>query len=875
MASTQTATEARKARSRKEFLGKGCCGKVHALSDNSGGNIAWKEFDSRAIDRYWVGEFDRRYRAIGERHPGILHRHGSNFSRSPAICISDLAIGNDGTCLTAKALDSLAIWTSEEKIWPYLVDLAAACAFLHTNHIVYGNLHPANVFIDQGGASRVAISDFGQGLLGHLDHFEFTDGTWFAPPEQLRSPESIADHQGLRWDVYRFGVIAFWLINGTLPRGEKFSREALAAMQKAQQSKRRRSAGRQEEEKIDRIAFAHAIENSSAPTWNKKPANTELAELRTIVDECLAVERRARPADMREVYDRFLRLETAGKLREADQRVAEERRRQKSKLFTTRAAFLGAAVVAAFAIFGFVRYFDASKTFRGEIGELSATIDQQHKQAGEITQRLESTRQDLRTSSAATDRFFAAGIADDIVSSGSITQAGREETRAYYEGILINSGSDASASLETARARRGLARLDAKSVPPEQAANGLIESIAALESLLANHPITPSETVDVHLRLADCHETLSRMHAVDPSEDVLNSLSEAVKHIGAARGNQPGNQKFIWQHAVLDHHLAIQMHAQRRFEDAIDTQGAAANLLASFEPSEDGRYVISFSDRRRLQANIDFQIAQSLHALRRSPEATDSYLAAMETLTTSDPSATAPEETPLHYADSVLLARCYGEVGKIFAVEKDATKAAEILNAAIELLTPLFEAGSEARHKASSAYEYQIGAAISLAGCYRHLAILTGRIGRWNDSLALHRKGLAILETTIAAQPDRFDLLFANIEADTACARHFGSGSYADRHADLAFEQVEQLSAVVSREATSLGQGPQQTRLIQLAQLYAGLGDLSVDLRDNARAADCFSIAVGNWTLLADNNSESWIRDLLSETQSRLERVRQ
>ena len=127
------------------------------------GKIAWKEFDPRRIDHYWFEEFDRRYRAIGDRHPGILHRLGSSFSGSPAICISDLAIGNDGTGLSAKALDSLAIWTSEEDIWPYLVDLAEACAFLHRNHIVHGNLHPANVFIDQGGGSRVAVSDFGQG----------------------------------------------------------------------------------------------------------------------------------------------------------------------------------------------------------------------------------------------------------------------------------------------------------------------------------------------------------------------------------------------------------------------------------------------------------------------------------------------------------------------------------------------------------------------------------------------------------------------------------------------------------------------------------------------------------------------------------------
>ena len=117
------------------------------------------------------------------------------------------------------------------------------------------------------------------------------------------------------------------------------------------------------DEKIDRIAFAKAMENSSAPTWNKKPANTEVAELRSIVDDCLAIDRRARPLDMRDVHDRFLQLETASKLREADRRVAEERERQKSKLFTTRAAALAVTAVAAFAIFGFVRYFDASRTF--------------------------------------------------------------------------------------------------------------------------------------------------------------------------------------------------------------------------------------------------------------------------------------------------------------------------------------------------------------------------------------------------------------------------------------------------------------------------------------------------------------------------------
>ena len=331
-------------------------------------------------------------------------------------------------------------------------------------------------------------------------------------------------------------------------------------------------------------------------------------------------------------------------------------------------------------------------------------------------------------------------------------------------------------------------------------------------------------------------ETLSRMHAVDPSEDVLNSLSKAVKHIGAARKSQPTNQRLLWQHAILDHRLAIQMHAQRRFEDAIATHGASKKLLKAMELSGDDSDKTAASQRRRLLAIIDFQVAQSLDALRRFPEAIDSYLAAMQTLTSDDSSSKkTTEELPINYADSVLLARCYGQVGKIFAVEKDSGKAAEILDQAIELLIPLVGEDPESAIKLGIANEYRISAALCLATCYRHLAILTGKIGRWNEALAQHRNGLATLEAALAAQPDRFDLLHANIKAHTSCASHFGNGSYANRHADLAFAHAEQLRAKISREATSLDHGPQRTRLIQLAQLYAGLGDLCIDLRENSR----------------------------------------
>ena len=40
---------------------------------------------------------------------------------------------------------------------------------------------------------------------------------------------------------------------------------------------------------IDRIDFAKAIENSSEPIWSKKPPSPEIAELRTIIDDCLAM----------------------------------------------------------------------------------------------------------------------------------------------------------------------------------------------------------------------------------------------------------------------------------------------------------------------------------------------------------------------------------------------------------------------------------------------------------------------------------------------------------------------------------------------------------------------------------------------------------
>lgn len=117
------------------------------------------------------------------------------------------------------SLQRLAGMLTSEQRFQVVRDLAVALGELHEAGLFHGGLRPSGIYLagDAKGGHRVQVSEFGQLFMGGLQYLEAGEHLFYAAPEQLASGD-FNDGRGRSWDVYAFGVVAFQLLTGHLPR---------------------------------------------------------------------------------------------------------------------------------------------------------------------------------------------------------------------------------------------------------------------------------------------------------------------------------------------------------------------------------------------------------------------------------------------------------------------------------------------------------------------------------------------------------------------------------------------------------------------------------------------------------------------------------
>jgi serine/threonine protein kinase len=107
-------------------------------------------------------------------------------------------------------------------------DLALALDSAHRDGVVHRDLKAENILIERG-SGRAMLTDFGVALLRSLDPIHGDASRAFGTPHYM-SPEQAAGELDIdgRSDLYSLGVLAYYMLSGTLPfDGATF--EALAA----------------------------------------------------------------------------------------------------------------------------------------------------------------------------------------------------------------------------------------------------------------------------------------------------------------------------------------------------------------------------------------------------------------------------------------------------------------------------------------------------------------------------------------------------------------------------------------------------------------------------------------------------------------------
>ncbi len=163
--------------------------------------------------------------------------------------------------------------------------LAESLAELHSNGLFHGSLRLSNIFLTgQGEEPELRLAGFGEMVIPAVQLVEAAELPFFLAPEQLRSARFDYAEVGA-WDVYAFGVIAYRLLTGRVPRlgqlHEQFTHrpDQLGRLPLVSMAEMTNHAAQ----------ILGLLEAERTISWPEPPADGREAAIRTTVEGCLGL----------------------------------------------------------------------------------------------------------------------------------------------------------------------------------------------------------------------------------------------------------------------------------------------------------------------------------------------------------------------------------------------------------------------------------------------------------------------------------------------------------------------------------------------------------------------------------------------------------
>lgn len=447
----------------------------------------------------------------------------------------------------------------------------------------------------------------------------------------------------------------------------------------------------------------------------------------------------------RAVDDEFFFNETVEKanaaLHDAENRVTRERLKQKAKLFTARATATILAASFMIATFYLLTYLKKTWESSNRIIELDQVVSNQRAHISILGDKVEATVDDLRQSREAADASFY-GMTQSAEGGQAEASLIKQLAglRTYYLEILKEAAEREEAAAERGRALHSLALIEKRMSRVEEAVDHFGKAIATFEDLLKESgPSSRENRRDMMMRLADSYENVAILNDSPVDGEVTAALSRAVWFLKQVLAIAPDDPMVADRLADCSFRLGQILEEQNQFEAAIGSYSEAANQVVQLRrQAEDCEKVRHYDE---MIARLQFHAAVSLRRVGRIDEATESFIAAIESV------EKIREIEGYSLEQKLMKARSFLALGDIFSSEEsiDVRDKDQVYNEALRLIAPLNRDTPD-----------DVGIAILMSQSLKRLAQLELEANHWRDGYNLSVRGIETLSHALETNEDHF-----------------------------------------------------------------------------------------------------------------------